>query len=159
MLLDKFEENWSADIVNLRQACLSSHTEDARKTAHRMKSGSANVSARRLSQRCNDIDTARRTGELTTLTEQLSTLASEYDRAIHAHIGARRRDDEFSRQHCVAKSHTPLHRVTVPSRAIAGTPSALQPMLTNPSGMAHRVPSAYRQEQAHCSARFRPGNL
>jgi signal transduction histidine kinase/DNA-binding response OmpR family regulator len=83
-LLDAFVENATQDLERLRRAVDAEDAESARQAAHRMKSSSANIGARRLSARCADIEKAARNGNVDVLVELLATLEAEYHKALGA---------------------------------------------------------------------------
>ena len=83
-LLAKFTENWSGDRERLANAVDVGDAEDARKAAHRLKSSSANLGARRLSQRCHQAEQAARADDLSSIAPLLATLDAQYDLAVAA---------------------------------------------------------------------------
>lgn len=83
-LIDTFVEHGTQDLERLRQAVDARDPEGARKAAHRMKSSSANVGARRLSARCADIEKDARSNKVDILAESLAILEAEYLKAIDA---------------------------------------------------------------------------
>jgi CheY-like chemotaxis protein len=83
-LIDKYLANSSADLDHLASSVRSGDAEALGKTAHRLKSASANLGAMVLSSICKDLETAGRSGELDGAERLVAAIRSEYERVSRA---------------------------------------------------------------------------
>jgi signal transduction histidine kinase/CheY-like chemotaxis protein/HPt (histidine-containing phosphotransfer) domain-containing protein len=83
-LTDKYLANSSADLDRLASGVRSGDAEDLRKTAHRLKSASANLGAMILASICKELETAGRSGHLDGAERLLAAIRSEYERVTQA---------------------------------------------------------------------------
>ncbi|MCB1742957.1 MAG: response regulator, partial [Gammaproteobacteria bacterium] len=91
-LVQKFVDNWGSDFDALTQSLVNGDLDGARRTAHRMKSASANLGALSLSAMCAEIEIAARDGDEIASPQVLDDLSREQTRALDAlqHIVAAR---------------------------------------------------------------------
>jgi HPt (histidine-containing phosphotransfer) domain-containing protein len=83
-LVDKYLANSSADLDRLASSVHSGDAEDLRKTAHRLKSASANLGAMILASICKELETAGRSGHIDGAERLLAAIRSEYGRVTQA---------------------------------------------------------------------------
>ncbi len=85
-LIDKYLANSSADLGHLAANVRSGDAEGLGKTAHRLKSASANLGAMMLASICKELETAGRSGQLDGAERLLAAIGSEYERVRQALI-------------------------------------------------------------------------
>jgi CheY-like chemotaxis protein len=83
-LIDKYLANSSTDLEHLETSVRSRDAEGMGKTAHRLKSASANLGATILASICKELETAGRSGQLDGAERLLAAIGSEYERVSQA---------------------------------------------------------------------------
>jgi HPt (histidine-containing phosphotransfer) domain-containing protein len=79
-VVDSYLGNARADLQGLADAERAGDLESMRKCAHRLKSASANLGARALAARCQELESLARAGDLGAARPLLGTLRSELER-------------------------------------------------------------------------------
>ena len=85
-LIEKYLNNSSTDLQNLESSMRIGDAEALGKTAHRLKSASANLGAMTLASLCKELETAGRSGQLDAAGAMLTALTFEYQRVSQALI-------------------------------------------------------------------------
>ena len=83
-LIEKYLANANVDLENLQSNLRNGDAESLGKTAHRLKSASANLGAMVLATLCKELETAGRSGQLDGAQELLAALTSEFTRVSEA---------------------------------------------------------------------------
>lgn len=88
-LLEAFEGDGRATLHDLHHAAAAGDLPAIARLSHRMKSGAANMGARRIAERCRDLEEAARDGRAYAYASRISQLAQDLDdtlRALRARI-------------------------------------------------------------------------
>jgi len=83
-LIDKYLARSNDDLEHLASSLRSGDAEGLGKTAHRLKSASANLGAMTLASICKELETAGRSGQLDGAERRLAAIRSEYERVSQA---------------------------------------------------------------------------